>query len=153
MLSFTSPPRRALLCSGRPNCGATQSFGEKLCLSLRSSAQTRTLRRDCSSCCGLVNHQCWVWSRTWELILPVHVGGGLLPAMLVFKRQWAGAASWADLKSPSTRKGPRWLPLRSSLLLLLATKGKACPEKDESFEGGGRSTLRQVLLWFPGLNL
>ena len=30
---------------------------------------------------------------------------------------------------------------------------RTCPEKDESFEGGGRSSLRQILLWVPGLNL
>ena len=29
LFSFTLPVE---LCSGRPNCGATQSFGEKLCL-------------------------------------------------------------------------------------------------------------------------
>ena len=28
-------------------------------------------------------------------------------------------------------------------------RARTCPEKDESFAGGGRSTLRQVLLWFP----
>ena len=27
-----SPVLPVELCSGRPNCGATQSFGEKLCL-------------------------------------------------------------------------------------------------------------------------
>ena len=31
-------------------------------------------------------------------------------------------------------------------------RARTCPEKDESFAGGGRSTLRQVLLWFPRLN-
>ena len=32
-------------------------------------------------------------------------------------------------------------------------RARTCPEKDESFEGGGRSSLRQILLWIPGLNL
>ena len=52
-----------------------------------------------------------------------------VPAMLVFKRQWAGVASWAGSKSRFGRKGVRWLPLGSSLLLLLATKGKDLPRK------------------------
>ena len=64
---------------------------------------------------------------------------------------WCSAARCADLLLPE-EKGPGGFHWGLHCCYFWPPKARTCPEKDESLAGGGRSTLRQVLLWFPRLN-
>ena len=69
-------------------------------------------------------------------------GDGLPPAMPVSKRLWAGVVSWAALKYRCGRKRAQV----ASDGGLFQGQGLA-PKRMKVFEGGGRSSLRQILLW------